>query len=88
MKIFRFQINVLLLNCALVCIIECIFNCLLSVIYILTQPWSLGIWPCYINSFLMEFVPMMYTVLLVLLGKFSNQISKIKYNILAQAPIL
>ena len=64
----RIQFNLLLLNCAIACIIECILNCLLSVIYILTQPgWDLGPWPCYINSFFMEFVPILYTTFLILL---------------------
>ena len=64
----RIQFNILLLNCAIACIIECILNCLMSVIYILTQPgWELGPWPCYINSFFMEFVPILYTTFLILL---------------------
>ena len=65
---FRFQLNILLLNCGLIGIIEVIFNCLTSVIYIMTQPWQLGQWSCNINSFIMEFVPVMYSILLVLLA--------------------
>ena len=34
----------------------------------MTQPWQLGQWSCNINSFIMEFVPVMYSILLVLLA--------------------
>ena len=44
--------------------VECI-NIIISVMYIMTQPWEFGQWPCNLNSYFMELVPMIYTILLL-----------------------
>ena len=61
---FRYPFNLLLLNFGVICIIECI-NIIFSVLYIMTQPWSFGQWPCNLNSYFMELVPMVYAIILL-----------------------
>jgi hypothetical protein len=66
-KNYRLPFNVLLLQLGVICILECVLNIVSSVIYLLTQPWRFGVWPCYVNSFFMELIPLIYTVMLVTL---------------------
>ena len=60
----RYPFNLFLLNFGVICIIECV-NIIMSVIYIMTQPWAFGQWPCNFNSYLMELVPFIYAIILL-----------------------
>ena len=62
---FRYPFNGLLMNLGIVLIVECFLNIIPSVIYIMTDPWKFGSWPCNINSGLMELVPIIYVLLLL-----------------------
>ncbi len=63
----RLPFNVLLLNLGLVGLIECILNMIGSVVYLLTQPWMFGKVMCNLISYFMEFVPFIYTMLILTL---------------------
>ena len=60
----RYPFNLFLLNFGVICIVECV-NIIMSVIYIMTQPWAFGQWPCNFNAYLMELVPFIYAIILL-----------------------
>ena len=55
------------MNLGIVLIVECFLNIIPSVIYIMTEEWKFGLWPCNIFSGLMELVPVVYVVILLAL---------------------
>ncbi len=55
------------MNLGLLCLLECMANVTASVIYVIIDDWIFGKWLCYVNSFFMEVVPVIYTLLLVIL---------------------
>ena len=74
----RFPFNILLLHLGVVCCIECLLNMTVSSIYLITHPkfsqdnglslgWRFGWFACYLNSYFMELIPFIYTIILLTL---------------------
>lgn len=55
------------MNVAIVCFLESLFNIGLSVTYLILHPWRFGSYACFVNSYLMELTPLMYSALLTTL---------------------
>ena len=53
------------MNIGFVCLLECVSNVVLSFVYVITAPWKFGFFLCRLSSFLMELVPIVYTLLLL-----------------------
>ena len=62
------------MNIGFVCLLECVTNMIVSFIYVITAPWKFGYILCRLSSFLMELVPVVYTMLLLslLVDRVSN----------------
>ena len=74
----RFPFNILLLHLGAVCCIECLLNMTVSSIYLITHPkfsqdnglslgWRFGWFACQLNSYFMELIPFIYTIILLTL---------------------
>ena len=74
----RFPFNILLLHLGVVCCIECLLNMTVSSIYLITHPkfsqdnglslgWRFGWFACQLNSYFMELIPFIYTIILLTL---------------------
>ena len=74
----RFPFNILLLHLGVVCCIECLLNMTVSSIYLITHPkfsqdnglslgWRFGWFACQLNSYFMELIPFIYTIVLLTL---------------------
>ena len=64
---FRMPFNVLLCQLGIAGLIECVLNMIMSVVYLLTKPWIFGQVMCNLNSYFMELVPFVYTILILTL---------------------
>ncbi len=54
------------MHLGLSCLLECLCNLVMSVVYVVTSPgWGMGFLVCRINSFIMEVIPVIYTLLLL-----------------------
>ena len=76
--LYRFPFNILLLHLGVVCCIECLLNMTVSSIYLITHPkfsqdnglslgWRFGWFACQLNSYFMELIPFIYTIVLLTL---------------------
>ena len=63
----RMPHNILLLQLGVCGLLESVLNIGLSTAYLLTQPWRMGRIVCQCNAFLMELLPMVYTMSLMVL---------------------
>ena len=63
----RIPHNILILQLGVCGLVESVLNIGLSTAYLLTQPWRLGRIVCQCNAFLMELLPMVYTLSLTIL---------------------
>ena len=63
----RIPHNILILQLGVCGLVESVLNIGLSTGYLLTQPWRLGRIVCQCNAFLMEVLPMVYTLSLMIL---------------------
>ena len=63
----RMPHNIVILQLGLCGLVESVLNIGLSTGYLLTQPWRMGRIVCQCNAFLMELLPMVYTMTLAVL---------------------
>ncbi len=61
----RYNLRLFQMNIAVVCLAECLLNLSASIVYIVSAPWPFGFVVCHINAFLMESLPIVYTLLLL-----------------------
>jgi len=61
----RLPFNLLLMNLGAATVIECLANMGMSLAYVVSRPWRFGTVVCHINAYLMEVVPVLYTLLLL-----------------------
>ena len=63
----RMPHNIIILQLGVCGLVESVLNIGLSTAYLLTQPWRMGRIVCQCNAFLMEVLPMVYTMSLMVL---------------------